>query len=212
MTPSGPPDDRSHAPESDAAARSRASDAIWTVMDGTAFATGAEFFPALVQQLAQALDVSHAFVAECTDPSKTRVRTLAFWSRDRIVDNVEFDVAGTPCEFVIAGNKGYHPHDLQTTFPEDVGLVDLGARELSRTAARRWDVGEMLGHLAVLDNKPMDTDRSRRASCAHLRPARHGARAATSDQSDRRCSIASCKRLPIARGRCWRSTTPSSST
>ena len=60
MTPSGPPDDRSHAPESDAAARSRASDAIWTVMDGTAFATGAEFFPALVQQLAQALDVTES--------------------------------------------------------------------------------------------------------------------------------------------------------
>ena len=58
-------------------------------MDGTALATGADFFPALVRHLATALGVPYAFVAECTDRTKTRVRTLAFWSRGRLADNVE---------------------------------------------------------------------------------------------------------------------------
>jgi hypothetical protein len=42
----------------------RASEAAWEVMDGTAFVNGSEFFAALVHQLARALQVHHAFVAE----------------------------------------------------------------------------------------------------------------------------------------------------
>src|SRR5262245_16788773 len=101
MTAIGPPDDR-RVSSDDAAARSQVSDAIWTVIDGTAFATGADFFAALVRGLARALDVSHAFVVECTDRSKRCVRMLAFWSSGRLVDNIEFDLAGTPCELVIS--------------------------------------------------------------------------------------------------------------
>ena len=80
-----------------------------TVTGGTALATGAEFFPALVRNLAAALGVPYVFVAECTDPTKTRVRTLAFWNRDRLSDNVEYNLGGTPCEFVVGGGVSYHP-------------------------------------------------------------------------------------------------------
>jgi formate hydrogenlyase transcriptional activator len=138
-------------------ARSRASDAVWTVMDGTSFVAGSDFFAALVRHLAQALHVSYAFVAECTDDRKSRVRTLAFWSRDRLVDNIEWDVSGTPCEHVIGGSDAYHARDLQSQFPDDLGLVDLGAQSylgLPLVAAS----GEVLGHLAVMDVKPMETD------------------------------------------------------
>ena len=38
----------------------------------------------------------HAVVAEFADVN-TRIRTLAFWARDRIVDNIEYEYAGTPC-------------------------------------------------------------------------------------------------------------------
>ena len=78
--------------EGDEPERHEASDVVWAVTDGTALATGAEFFPALVRNLANALKVPYAFVAECTDRTKTRVRTLAFWNRDRLIDNVEYNL------------------------------------------------------------------------------------------------------------------------
>ena len=56
------------------ASHTRVSELIWAVMGGTALATGADFFPALVRHLANALDVQHAFVAECTNPRKSRKR------------------------------------------------------------------------------------------------------------------------------------------
>jgi GAF domain-containing protein len=150
-------DDDTPSRESDATTRSRASDAIWTVMDGTASATGPDFFMALVQRLAQALDVPYAFVAESTDPSNTRVRTLAFWSRDTFIDNVEYEVKGTPCEIAIGGDRSYHPRDLQSRFPDDRNLVEIGAQ--SYLGLPLVDAaGDVLGHLAVLDVKPMESD------------------------------------------------------
>ena len=34
---------------------------------------------------------------------RPRVRTLAYWTKDHIAGNIEFNLAGTPCEEVIAG-------------------------------------------------------------------------------------------------------------
>jgi formate hydrogenlyase transcriptional activator len=135
----------------------RASELIWTVMSETALATGADFFPALVRHLASALGVQHAFVAECTDPRKSRVRTLAFWSGQSLASNVEYDLAGTPCEAVIGGASAVHKDDVQTRFPQDRDLATLGARSylgLPLVAAS----GEILGHLAVLDAAPLRDD------------------------------------------------------
>ncbi len=53
------------------------------VLRGTAATTGDAFFEALTRHLAQALGVRFAFVAECTDGTRTHVRTLAFWGHDR---------------------------------------------------------------------------------------------------------------------------------
>ena len=126
-------------------------------MSGTALATGADFFPALVRHLASALGVQHAFVAECTDHRQSRVRTLAFWSRQSLAENVEYDLAGTPCEAVIGGATALHEDDVQTRFPQDRDLATLGARSylgLPLVAAS----GEILGHLAVLDEAPLRED------------------------------------------------------
>ncbi|HET9568696.1 MAG TPA: sigma 54-interacting transcriptional regulator [Vicinamibacterales bacterium] len=143
--------------EGDARATLRASDVVLTVTDGTALATGAEFFPALVRNLAAALGVPYVFVAECTDRTKTRVRTLAFWNRDRLSDNVEYNLGGTPCEFVVGGGASYHPELLQSRFPDDHDLVALGAESYLGVPITGAS-GEILGHLAILDVQPMPED------------------------------------------------------
>ena len=84
--------------------------------------------PLLVNHLAAAFSVQYVFVAECTDDAHTRVRTLAFWSRDTLAGLIELDFDGTPCEAVINGQVCWHTHDLQTRFPRDVGLVHLDAQ------------------------------------------------------------------------------------
>src|SRR5438876_3772752 len=77
--------------------------ALRAIIEGTASSTGEEFFQNLVRHLAAAIDVHYAFVAEFAEVN-TRVRTLAYWSRDHIDDNQEWELAGTPCEEVVRGS------------------------------------------------------------------------------------------------------------
>jgi hypothetical protein len=69
--------------------------ALRAIVEGTATATGTDFFYALVRELAQALNVCYAFVCELL-PCKRRVRTLAFWFNGQFKDNFEFDSGRQP--------------------------------------------------------------------------------------------------------------------
>jgi formate hydrogenlyase transcriptional activator len=149
--------DRLLAVSRDATARARASELVWAVAEGTSLSTGADFFRALVSNLASALRVPYVLVAECTDDTRTRVRTLAFWSRDGLADDVEYGLAGTPCEGVIDGQVGCYPDNLQALFPEDTDLVALNARGYLGLPVLKSD-GGVAGHLAVIDDKPLPRD------------------------------------------------------
>ena len=59
------------------------------IVEGTARATGEEFFRALVRNLAIALLASFAFIAE-VGPARDRVRTLALWGHGSFQSNVEY--------------------------------------------------------------------------------------------------------------------------
>src|SRR6516162_5004511 len=129
--------------------------ALRALVEGTARHTGQQFFEFLVRHLAAAVGTRYAFVAEF--PGGTRVRSLAYWCRDRITDNVEWDVIGTPCEDVVRGNLCHYPTGVRARFPDDRPLVDWGIE--SYLGVPLCDAqGRRLGHLAVFDERPMPAE------------------------------------------------------
>jgi len=136
-----------------AAPAQNGEDLLRTIVEGTASVTGEAFFRALVQKLAQALGVRYAFVSEFT-AVKTRVRTLAFWFDDHFIDNFEYDLPGTPCEGVLAGEVRCYPEGICALFPQEHELVEMSAE--SYLAIPLIDsANRVLGHLAVIDVKSM---------------------------------------------------------
>jgi formate hydrogenlyase transcriptional activator len=133
--------------------RKRVEETLRHITEGTAGSTGDEFFRSLVKHLAHALQVRYSFVAECTDKTKKSVRMLAFWQGADFGNNIEFPLAGTPCQAVIQGNVCSYPERLQKLFPEDAGLVALGAQSYAGVPLIN-DAGNILGHLVVIDDKP----------------------------------------------------------
>jgi len=131
-------------------------DMLRFLVEGTARTTGEGFFRSLLRHLAVAVDVSHAFVAEFTDV-KTRVHTLAYWADGRLQDNIEFDLAGTPCEDVVRGSLCHHPAEVWRLFPRDVPLKEMGIESYLGVPLCD-DAGEVLGHLAVFDERAMPTE------------------------------------------------------
>ena len=129
--------------------------ALRVIVEGTAHSTGAEFFQTLVRHLAQAVGAHYAFVAEFASPgTRTRARTIAFWSRDGIAENFEWTLAGTPCEDVVHGNLCHHPSGVRQNFPEDRLVVELGIESYLGVPLCDPE-GKVLGHLAVFDDRPM---------------------------------------------------------
>jgi PAS domain S-box-containing protein len=124
------------------------------LVQGTASETGEDFFRVLVRNLATALNTSGAWVTEYLD-DKQRLRALAFWHNGAFVPHYEYDVAGTPCEPVIRQRDVFHvPDRVIELFPDDPDLPPLCA--VSYRGAPLLDVdGNVLGHLAILNDKPM---------------------------------------------------------
>src|SRR5271165_4261918 len=130
--------------------------ALRAIVEGTARGTGEVFFQSLVRHLATAIGVEYAFVAEFAG-KRTRVRTLAYWGKGQIRQNVEFDLAGTPCEDVVGGGLCHHPSGVKERFPRDEPLVAMGVE--SYLGVPLHDArGEILGHLAVFDERPMPAE------------------------------------------------------
>jgi formate hydrogenlyase transcriptional activator len=98
---------------------------------------------------------------------------LAFWNGAGIADNVEYDVEDTPCKGVFDGKVEYYPCDVQRAFPKDLDLVTLDAE--SYLGAPMVDAaGQVIGHIAVLDERPMEDD-AWAASVLSIFSARAGA-------------------------------------
>ena len=139
----------------EATRRQQAEEMLRSITEGTASVTGGDFFRSLVKHLAVALQIRYAFVAECRSGGKAR--TLAFWNGDGFGDSFEYEVARTPCAKVLEGKPCYYRDDLPKLFPDDRGLIELGVR--SYLGVPMFDAsGQIIGHLAVLDDKPMTED------------------------------------------------------
>jgi len=138
----------------DVTERKRAEETLRVVAEGTAAVTGGDFFRSLVRYLAQALGFRYSFITECTDATKTGVRTLAFWTGEGFAEDIIFLLHGTPCEAVVGGEICCYPERLQSLFPEDKDLVTLRAESYLGVPLREIS-GEVLGHLVVMDDKPI---------------------------------------------------------
>ena len=128
-------------------------DILRIVVEGTASSTGEEFFKDLVRHLALALDVPFAAISEFSTVS-SRVRTLAFWADQRIQDNFEYDLSGTPCEEVMRGKLCHFPMGVKDLFPHAKPLNPLEIESYLGTPLLDG-AGKVLGLLAVFDTRPM---------------------------------------------------------
>ncbi len=61
-------------------------------------------------------------VTECANEEKTRLRTIAYVEHAIPLENVEYDLKGTPCEIVMAGKDYFCANELEKIFPKEKGF------------------------------------------------------------------------------------------
>ena len=131
--------------------------ALRAVLEGTATETGERFFAALVQNLARVLNTHGAWVTEYIEPER-RLKALAFWMGGQWIHGWEMVIDGTPCERVIEERSLVHIADnLLDIYGNDPDVRAIGAASYMGLPLIDLD-GKILGHLAVLDLRPMPRD------------------------------------------------------
>ena len=131
--------------------------ALRLVVEGTMSETGAEFFRALVKNLAAVMGTAGAWVAEYV-PETNSLRSCAAWLNGEFLENYEQAVPNTPCEAVLTERKLVLYQDrIVELFPGELDLKVIGA--VSYMGVPLLDLsGEIMGHLAVIDTKPMPAE------------------------------------------------------
>jgi formate hydrogenlyase transcriptional activator len=130
----------------------RSEDVLRALTEGTASVTGEEFFKQLARHAARALQARYAFVAESL--SENDSRSLAYWEGSGFGDGFTYQFPGTPCQRVAAGYVCTTERGIQQLYPEDKWLGVIGADGYVGVPMVNAD-GKVLGHVAVLDTKPL---------------------------------------------------------
>jgi PAS domain S-box-containing protein len=134
--------------------RKQAEEAVRNIAEGISAATGEVFFRLLVQYLARTLDADYALVGELSGEQGEKIRTLAVCAHGEIIDNIEYELANTPCEKVVGNKVCSYPRDVQAQFPLDKMFEEMGVE--SYIGSPLFDsAGCPLGIAVVLDSKPL---------------------------------------------------------
>lgn len=115
--------------------------------EGTSTSTGIDFFKQLAIAITDVLNVRYVTISECANLEKTTVRTLAFADRQLILENIEYDVAGTPCFIVMKGKEYLHPKGLRKKYEKYQGLEAYFGLPITDYK------GNVIGHIGVLNDE-----------------------------------------------------------
>ena len=127
-----------------------ASEMLRIISEGTAATVGQDFFKTLAKYVIQSLGIRYAIITECSNPEKTRLRTLVYIERNKLLENFEYDLDGTPCEIVMTGQSYFCTNDLDKLFPREEGVKAYFAVPIFLRD------GGVAGHLAVFDKKSLE--------------------------------------------------------
>ncbi len=111
-----------HTVARDITERKKAEQAIQTLTESIAGTTGQEAFDKIVTNLCKWLDVEFAIVGQVV--KEEQVNVLSMYSEGEIIHDYSYNLAGTPCDYVI--QKGYcdYPENVHMQYPEDKDHVE----------------------------------------------------------------------------------------
>ncbi len=129
------------------------------MVEGTISASDSEdFFRSLVRLLAATFQARFAFVSELSKTDENSVRFFAFWEGTDFGEPLEFNLKGTPCGQVIAGNGLYHTTQAQKDFPRFSWLQEKGIESYLGFPVHDAQ-GSVGGHLGVFHDGPITRHR-----------------------------------------------------
>ena len=115
--------------------------------------TGEVFFQSLTEHLSSVLHVDYVSIGELSDGGR-RIRTVAVSAGGKNLDNLEYELDHTPCQQVLEHGRYFDHRDVQSRFPEDEFLVQMGFQSYLGVALADSS-GVRLGVMSVMSREPL---------------------------------------------------------
>ncbi|WP_408097888.1 ATP-binding protein [Peredibacter sp. HCB2-198] len=115
---------------------------------------GYDYLTTVTGKIGEALGVEYVLVGRSTDENLYRIKTDVAWSRTKgIIPNFEYDLSGSPCEYVITGNRVcVHTEDVAASYPDDPLLAEMGIHGYVGAPIIKKDKG-LTGLIVAMDTK-----------------------------------------------------------
>ena len=126
-----------------------------TVSEATSGLIGEDFLIELARHITVTLSMRYALITECANEDKTRLRTLCYVDGEKVLDNVEYDTSGAPCEFIVQGRDIFMPAGVEKQFPREKGIESAIGVPICSSKS-----GEVIGHILTLDPDPITTEKN----------------------------------------------------
>jgi len=104
--------------QKDITEKKKVEDVLTQIAEGIYSTMDESFFNSLVTFLGGSLEVDYAIIAKLEN-NKNKALTLACWDKDRLVDNFEYQVKDSPCEFVLEKGEANFFDSVSELFPKD---------------------------------------------------------------------------------------------
>ncbi len=133
--------------------RQQRHEEILRLMAGTTRSTGLAFLQELVETLARSIGAEYVFCLRAL-PGRRRAKTVAGYGPDGPLGQLEYELAGTPCEHVLREEYCHYPAAVQALFPNDDHLRQLSIESYMAIVLSPAS-GEPIGWIALLGTTPL---------------------------------------------------------
>ena len=138
----------------DISERKRIEDSLRFIAQRGWISDAGDFLTALAGYLGKTFAVDYVIIDRLAADEPGCAETVALYAKGAILPSMRYPLGGTPCENVMGKVLCYYPQGVQSLFPSDHLLVEMGVEGYAGIPL--WDSeGHAIGLIAVMDSKPL---------------------------------------------------------
>ncbi len=112
--------------------------------------TGENFIIELCRNFTAELNMQFALITECVEESETMVHTICMVNGGTVMDNIQYDTKGRPCEIILQDKAIFIPNQTYKQFPAAAGIEAATGVPIHSSAT-----GKVIGHIIISNPYPI---------------------------------------------------------
>jgi PAS domain S-box-containing protein len=135
--------------------RQRMQDVVLKISQAVSAGHGETFFQTLTRNMVEALGADGGMIARLHPEDRQIIETRSLYMHGQFEDNLTYELSGTPCEGVSLGYTCVFESGVQTQFPQDAWIKEMGMEAYAGIPLMDTD-SKVSGIMSVFYTRPLE--------------------------------------------------------